>query len=281
MDNDDRLVKSVTNRGLKRLAGATVAIVGAGSLGGRVGFELAAAKVGKLIYIDPDVLEEHNVFRHIAGVEYVGKPKVDAMAMISRGKNPKVKVVAIQGDVMKNLGELQNADLVVVAGLGSAILTKDLAVRIREMGKKALFGGLYEKGVAGQVLFVDPKEGPCYSCHMSEAIRYMPVFKQEFDYAAPPDEIKAQAGLGVYIEAIVPPLATWVLRILLGDIKALGSNNFNFFLVANEPYEFEPGKWLAPHASIRRTVERKPDCRMCSISFTVRPEEIDIESILE
>src|SRR5437870_11572495 len=53
-----------------------VAIIGLGSGGSAVADMLARAGVGRLTLVDPDILTEDNLKRHVLDASAVGKPKV-------------------------------------------------------------------------------------------------------------------------------------------------------------------------------------------------------------
>ena len=77
--------------GIKRLAAATVAVVGAGALGGAVSVALTAAGVGHLRIIDFDRVELSNLPRQTAYTTGdVGRPKVEALSERLRALNPSV-----------------------------------------------------------------------------------------------------------------------------------------------------------------------------------------------
>lgn len=88
MDMDD-----IGSKGLRRLTAATVAIVGAGALGGAVSVALTAAGVGHLRIIDFDRVELSNLPRQTAYVTAdVGRPKVEALAQRLTALNPSVSL---------------------------------------------------------------------------------------------------------------------------------------------------------------------------------------------
>ncbi|MDN8549038.1 ThiF family adenylyltransferase [Microbacterium sp. NM3R9] len=81
------------DEGQRRLAGAHVAVVGAGGLGSPVILGLAAAGVGRLTVIDDDVVEFSNLQRQVIHrAEDVGAPKATSAARAARALAPDIRV---------------------------------------------------------------------------------------------------------------------------------------------------------------------------------------------
>ena len=90
------VLREVGGPGQQKLKAATALIVGAGGLGAPAALYLAAAGVGAIRIVDPDVVDLSNLQRQIiyAGSDR-GRPKVDASAERLRGLNPNVAVTAV------------------------------------------------------------------------------------------------------------------------------------------------------------------------------------------
>ncbi len=90
------VLREVGGPGQQRLKAATVLIVGAGGLGAPAALYLAAAGVGSILIVDPDVVDLSNLQRQIiyAGADR-GRPKVEASAERLLGLNPNVAVAAL------------------------------------------------------------------------------------------------------------------------------------------------------------------------------------------
>jgi molybdopterin/thiamine biosynthesis adenylyltransferase len=72
---------------------SSVAVLGCGGLGGYVIEELARLGVGRLVVIDPDVFEEHNLNRQLlSSPDNLGMAKVNAAVRRIGGINPAVTV---------------------------------------------------------------------------------------------------------------------------------------------------------------------------------------------
>lgn len=82
--------------GQRRLAGAHVAVIGAGGLGSPVVLALAAAGVGTLTVVDDDVVELSNLHRQIIHrLEDVGAPKVTSAVRVA-AELSETRVVAVE-----------------------------------------------------------------------------------------------------------------------------------------------------------------------------------------
>jgi molybdopterin-synthase adenylyltransferase len=97
---------------------SSIAVVGCGGLGGYVIEELARLGIGRIVAIDPDVFEEHNLNRQILStVSLLGKPKVYAAFERVREINPAVTVLMIERYLKKENGQdmLMGTDAVIDA----------------------------------------------------------------------------------------------------------------------------------------------------------------------
>lgn len=88
---------------VSRLRGATVAVLGCGSVGAPVAHALARAGVGKLILVDKQVLKTANIGRHTLGVQSIDDPKAPALARQIRAALPHVEVVHHVSEVQELL----------------------------------------------------------------------------------------------------------------------------------------------------------------------------------
>jgi molybdopterin/thiamine biosynthesis adenylyltransferase len=84
---------------------SSVAVVGCGGLGGYVVEELARLGVGRLVVIDPDVFEEHNLNRQLfSSPANLGQAKVQAAAARVNEINPAVTLVPLQAALSAESG---------------------------------------------------------------------------------------------------------------------------------------------------------------------------------
>ena len=87
------MLAEVGGPGQRRLKAARVALVGLGGVGGPAALDLAAAGVGTLRLIDPDVVSLSNLQRQVQfATADVGRPKVQAAADRLSALNPHVRL---------------------------------------------------------------------------------------------------------------------------------------------------------------------------------------------
>jgi molybdopterin-synthase adenylyltransferase len=90
------LLKEIGGPGQAKLANAHVAIVGAGGLGAPAALYLAAAGVGRLSLIDPDVVDLSNLQRQVLfRTQDVGVDKVRASSAALRALDPQINIEAL------------------------------------------------------------------------------------------------------------------------------------------------------------------------------------------
>ena len=87
------VLPEVGREGQERLKAARVLLVGAGGLGSPAALYLAAAGVGTLGIVDPDVVDVTNLQRQILhGTHAVGRPKVASARARLSDINPHVRI---------------------------------------------------------------------------------------------------------------------------------------------------------------------------------------------
>lgn len=109
------LLKEIGGPGQARLVNATIAIVGAGGLGAPAALYLAAAGIGKIALIDPDVVELSNLQRQILfRSDDVGVDKARAGQAAIKALDPHINVEAIVERLTSANGEqlIAGADVV-------------------------------------------------------------------------------------------------------------------------------------------------------------------------
>lgn len=169
-----------------KIRAAKILVVGAGAIGNEVLKNLTLLGVGNVFVIDLDEIEDSNLtrsilFRH----EDCGKSKSIAAAEEMRIINPDVKVTAIHGNVITDLGLGLFRDVDVVIG---ALDNREARLWVNrscwKVGTPWIDGGIQE--ISGVAKVFVPPDGACYECAMTENdyrlinLRYScPLLKRE------------------------------------------------------------------------------------------------------
>lgn len=137
---------------------SSVVVIGCGGLGGYIIEELARLGVGRIVAVDPDVFEEHNLNRQIlATVDNLGTPKVTAAQRRVGEINPAVTLVPLQTAFGADNGrEMLAGATVVVDALDNVATRLELLGVCRELGIPVVHGAI--AGWYGQVATQRPGE---------------------------------------------------------------------------------------------------------------------------
>ncbi len=137
----------------KLLSEKKIAIIGCGGLGSSLALALGTAGIGKIDFVDHDIVSLHNIHRQVAfALKDEGKPKAQTVANLIRTKSIFTKVNAFDMD-FASFSELDREyDLIIDA-------TDNFAVRkeIDEWAKRSHTPWIYGSVEAfmGQVCFFD------------------------------------------------------------------------------------------------------------------------------
>jgi molybdopterin/thiamine biosynthesis adenylyltransferase len=151
-----RNVGTIGLEGQARLLRATAAVVGLGGLGGYVTEALARMGVGRLILIDGDVFEDHNLNRQLLSADSkLGTPKAEAAQQRVGEINGAVEVIAHAAMLSaKNLPRLLAGAEVVVDALDRLPTRLVLQDGAQALGIPMVHGSI--AGFLGQVMTILP-----------------------------------------------------------------------------------------------------------------------------
>ncbi len=121
--------QTISQAGQRELFRSQVAVIGCGGLGCYIVEELARLGVGRIVVIDPDTFEEHNLNRQLFSSPWqMGEIKVSAAVRRVADINPAVTVVAHQDALSRENGvELLSGSRVAVDALDSIGVRLQLA----------------------------------------------------------------------------------------------------------------------------------------------------------
>ena len=151
----------------ERLEAARVLVVGAGALGNEVLKNLALLGVGNVIVIDLDAVEASNLSRSVLfRLEDGGMPKAEVAARRAMELNPDVRVRAIHGDVITDVGLGLFAEMDAVIGcLDNREARLWVNRQCWKVGTPWVDAGIQE--IQGVVRVFVPPDSACYECGMT------------------------------------------------------------------------------------------------------------------
>lgn len=171
------MLREIGGPGQQKLRGASVAMVGAGALGGPAAMYLAAAGVGALTIIDDDVVALSNLQRQVLfATDDVGAPKVDVASARLGALNPDVAIAAVQERLTAaNAQALLGGADIVVDGSDSFTTRFDVNAACHALGITLVSGAVGRWSAQVSVFRSGQTKGkpaserlPCYRCLVSE-----------------------------------------------------------------------------------------------------------------
>ncbi|HJV65208.1 MAG TPA: HesA/MoeB/ThiF family protein [Geomonas sp.] len=143
--------RTISTEGQLALLHSSVTVIGCGGLGGYIIEGLARLGVGRIIAVDPDVFEEHNLNRQVLStMANLGLPKVTAAARRVSDINPAVSLVPVETAFSSgNAVELLEQATVAIDALDNLTARRQLAHACRELGIPLVHGAI--AGWYGQV----------------------------------------------------------------------------------------------------------------------------------
>lgn len=255
------------------LAGKSVVVVGAGSLGAAVALLLAQAGVPQFDIIDPDTLDANNGSRHACDIQDLGRRKVDAVADLLRRRGAECVPMAVDVCTFTDF-ELENR----IRGTSLAIIATDspkAQFRVNEAcvgtNTPAVIPAAYERACAGEVLVVRPGFGPCLYCATGFRAGLAPGVtvreRRQAYQAADANRLVAEPGLAADIASIAAVAAAYGLAVLdpTGSRAPLLDPAKAFVLVhgGSVPRDAYADLFQAPFDLIYARVTRDDPCPVC------------------
>ena len=157
------MLREIGGAGQAKLREAEVKVVGCGGLGGPAALYLAAAGVGRIVLVDPDVVEDSNLQRQVQFSEGdIGEGKVAALARRLRAMDGALEIVEAAG----RFSGVGGAD-VVLDGTDNFATRFAVNAACVKAGLPLVSGAV--AGWSGQVgVFWGAGDVPCYRCFVPE-----------------------------------------------------------------------------------------------------------------
>lgn len=248
--------------GQRRIAGARVAVIGAGGTGSHVVTQLAHLGVGHVVLVDHDVVEESNLSRVVGATrDDVGAPKVQVMTAAVSRIRPETTAEAVCASVLDidAAALLGECDAVVCCtdGHGSRALLTELSaqylVPLIDLGIEVQPGRQGSRA-GGGVRVIRPGQ-PCMHCMR---ILDPALVREEF---LTDDERRAEHARG-YLRGMYEPAPSVIA--LNGVVASLAVVELIDLLVG--VFDSKPARLLyraETRALTAAAVQRDPACWVC------------------
>lgn len=143
-----------------RINKATALIGGCGAIGSQTAVTLARIGINRIIVVDNDILEEHNIYNQIYKRNQIGKSKVEALKEIIEGIS-ETELIVIQTKIQET--ELSKFKPTVLLGcfdnIGARFYLNYIAI---SMLIPYIDAGI--EGYSGSVRTILPMKTPCLQC---------------------------------------------------------------------------------------------------------------------
>lgn len=211
------------------LAQKRVMIVGLGSFGSQIAIELAKAGVGHFALFDFDRVELHNLARHTASIQDLGRLKTDVIKDSIQGKNPYAEVDLFPININEHLDlmeeETAKADIV-ICGTDNNESRFNLSTVLVHQQKIGIFGRAVTRAEGGDVFRYRPG-GPCYCClignqwfdQTAEEITDVGSARRNGQIAAYVSEEDADAMVQVGLSADIEPICNMMVKLTLMELS--------------------------------------------------------------
>lgn len=261
---------------VEAFAESRVLIAGCGSGGSQVALQLVMSGVKHFTLIDNDVMESENVIRHVCGLRFVDRKKVDALEDVLKDRNPDISVLKVEEDLLQWHGlesEVQRSHVVVLATDNdpTRYQMNDLCVRNET---PFVVGKVFTRGIGGEVFSYRPGESGCLAClegvlertKFRDGVREIDLVSEEDRekmYGLNPQEIKDSPGLAVDIGFIT----LFHVRYVMDALARLAPHRPAFLAAIPENYVVWGNRPVRPFSKSfelqRITLHQQQGCLVC------------------
>lgn len=205
------------------LASRRVLLVGCGSVGSVIAMLLARSGVGGLILRDHDTVSITNLCRTEYRRTDIGEPKVEALAKHLQDVRADIEIDGRPTDLrMVDDAEVEGwiaaSDLVIAATDHPPTQARLAALSYHRV--PAVFPGVYERGLGGEVIWTLPDLTPCYACVLGAVRNASAPSRGRTDYGIATGQLASEPALGIDIQHVTVCAAKIALALLLQDTGA-------------------------------------------------------------
>ncbi len=263
----------------KEIQSKKVTIIGLGSLGSTIAYQLVKTGINCLELYDYDTLQPENISRHIGHISQLGQYKTDVMKDVLKEINPQAIITShsinpFSGDYYEQfIQDIKRSDLTIVttANLESELLTNNLITSFRI---PTLFCWCSGEADYGEIFIHLPRDGACYECFLIKKEKgelYNPSKKEEDPrWRIPgrePYNNPGIPGISIDIDFLGLFVSRLALQVLMRDSKHFSEYypelKGNYYYWDNREQEEDTVMSFGPFS---QPIERVDTCSTCSES---------------
>ena len=263
----------------KEIKSKVVTIIGLGSLGSTIAYQLVKTGIDILDLYDYDTLQPENISRHIGRISQLGQYKTEVMKDILKEINPRLiinthSVNPFSGDYYDQfMQEIKRSNLIIVttANLESELLINNLITSFRI---PTLFCWCSGEADHGEVFIHLPRDGACYDCFLIKKEKGL-IYSPEKTEKAPRWKIPGREpynspgipGISIDIDFIGLFATRLALQVLMRDSKHFSEYypelKANYYYWDNREKKEDTIMTFGPFSL---QIERETSCPTCSES---------------
>ena len=272
-----------------------ILIIGLGSFGSQIAIEMAKAGVGAFSLIDFDRVEPHNLARHTATINDLGRLKTNVIKDAILGKNPYAEIEIFSIDINNNISllesEVAKSDIVICATDNNYSRFNISKVLVGQK-KIGVFGRAVTRAEGGDV-FVYRPGGPCYCCllgnssiaNIQEEITDEESARRNGQIPAYVSSEDADAMIQVGLSSDIAPICNLMEKIALMELsRGLQSGItqleedlvYEYYIWANRREKRHENWFPMPNAGSKPTIMRWYGAHICKNDYCTICSEGDI-----
>ena len=172
----DRIDKSYlmnrTSSGDNLLKGKSYLLIGCGSIGGYVFYDLIKSGCENITIVDHDSLKEENIYRHLLGVESVGRSKTDALCKYAKNTLPNLNIKSVN----KGIEEAVKSDSInfeeydyIISATGNHNVNRWINRYVNEKKIETSVFYIWNEplDIGSHVAYININKEGCYECFFS------------------------------------------------------------------------------------------------------------------
>jgi integrative and conjugative element protein (TIGR02256 family) len=240
------------------LKSSIINMVGVGALGSEMADTLAKAGPGAIFLYDNQVMKFQNSVRHIAGIDYVGVLKVEAVKNEISLHNPFVMVHALPVNVNSvDINDIIFEDTISVSTIADDNTEAFLNERCVIANKTVYYVRALRGGKAARIFRVTPGKDACFQClqlYREEKTVFIPVAEDEM---LPTLKNECNNPIRPASAADLKLISSLASRFILDELQS-GEKDTNHWIWSTE----ELGE-LKPFTLTQQVIPPHPKCCYC------------------